>query len=115
MPATFANVRAFAADFPEVTEGICYGTPALYVGRKLMARLWEDGETLVLKVDPARRAQLFETAPDTYFLTDHYRNYPVMLVNLLSISHADLKAAVEGAWTQLASVRQRKARQAAKP
>ena len=36
----------------------------------------EDGETLVLKCNPNERDLLIETAPQTFFLTDHYRGYP---------------------------------------
>jgi hypothetical protein len=39
-----------------------------------MSRLREDGETLVLKIDPARRARLKEREPDAFFLTEHYRD-----------------------------------------
>lgn len=103
MPATFSFVRQVALVFPGVEEGICFGTPALYVRRKLMARMWEDGETIVLKVNPIDRARHFERAPDIYFLTNHYRNYPVMLVNLLAIRQADLTKAVEAAWRFVAA------------
>lgn len=98
MPATFTFVREVALGLPGVEEGICHGTPALYVHRKLMARLSEDGETLVLKVAVSDRTQRLEQDPDIYFLTDHYRNYPVMLVNLLAIHRDDLRRAIEGAW-----------------
>ena len=82
-----------------------YGTPSLHVGKTLLARLREDGETLVLKIDPVNRSRLFELEPDTFFTTDHYRNYPVMLVNLLAV-HADaLPDLIEGAWRFVAPKR----------
>ncbi len=86
-----------------------YGTPSLHVGKKLMARLREDGETLVLKVDPIHRASLFEREPDTFFTTDHYRGYPVMLVNLLAVRADALPALIEGAWRLVAPKRLRSA------
>jgi hypothetical protein len=45
--ATIELVRRLALALPGVQEGVCHGTPAFYVRRKLMLRLWEDGETLV--------------------------------------------------------------------
>jgi len=98
MPATCDTVRRIALAFPEVVEGEYFGTPAFYVRRKLMLRLWEDGETLVAKVDPADRPHFLEQWPDTFYLTDHYRNYPTMLVHLLSIHEDALRGVIEGAW-----------------
>lgn len=98
MPCTYDTVRRIALAFPEVVEGKAYGTPSLHVRRKLMLRMWEDGETLVAKVDPANRPRFLEDSPDTFFLTDHYRNYPTMLVNLLSIHEDTLCRVIESAW-----------------
>lgn len=44
--ATIELVRRLALALPGVEEGVCFGTPAFYVRRKLMLRLWEDGEIL---------------------------------------------------------------------
>ena len=98
MPTTYDTARRIALAFPEVVEGQAYGTPSLHVRRKLMARLWEDGETLVVKVDPVDRPRYLERWPDTFYLTDHYRNYPTILVYLTAISEDALRTVIEGAW-----------------
>lgn len=105
MPASYDTVRRLALALPKVVEGTCYGTPSLHVGRALLARLREDGETLVLKVEPALREQLFASEPDTFYTTDHYRDYPVMLINLLAVRESALPALVEGAWRTVAPKR----------
>lgn len=48
---TFETVRDIGRTLPGVEESTSYGTPALKVRGKLLARLWEDGETLVVKID----------------------------------------------------------------
>ncbi len=45
---TFDDVRKFALAWPEVEEGTSYGTPALKVRRKMLARLKEDKDSLVV-------------------------------------------------------------------
>jgi YjbR len=50
-PVTFETVRAIALALPGVEEGTSYGTPAFRVRGKFLARLREDGETLVVKCD----------------------------------------------------------------
>ncbi|HEY8994106.1 MAG TPA: MmcQ/YjbR family DNA-binding protein [Lacunisphaera sp.] len=102
MPATLALVRRFALALPEVTEGICFGTPTFYVRKKLMLRMREDGETLVCKVPMELREQLLDEAPDIFSLTDHYRNYPAVLINLNTVSSRVLEERIATAWRLVA-------------
>ena len=104
-PLTFADVCALAATLPGVEVGTSYGTPALKVRDKTLARLWEDGTTLVLKVPFTVRDHLLVTAPATYFLTDHYRGYPAVLVRLTVADAAGLAPLLEEAWRQVAPKR----------
>ena len=98
MPCTFDTVRRLALALPGVEEGTSYGTPSFHIRHKFMARMREDGETLVVRVDPRDRPGFLERSPDTFFLTEHYVNYPLMLVNLLSIHETELRTVLEGAW-----------------
>jgi hypothetical protein len=105
MPISYTDVRRLALTFPGVSEGQAYGGPSLHVGRKFLARLKEDGETLVLKIDLIKRNALLESAPDAFFLTDHYRPYPYVLVNLLAVNMSALRPLVEQAWRMVATKR----------
>src|SRR5688572_19293714 len=86
MAATLALVRRLALALPEVSERPCHGTPGFFVGKKLMLRMWEDGETLVCKLPMELREQLLDQSPDVFSLTDHYRNYPAILINLNAVT-----------------------------
>jgi hypothetical protein len=96
------TVRQIALAFPKTTERPCYGTPGFYVGKKIFARLLEDGDSVVLKTDYDRRDLLMKSDPQTYFITDHYRNYPMLIVRLSAVDRADLRELLEEAW-QIAS------------
>ncbi|MFL5539784.1 MAG: MmcQ/YjbR family DNA-binding protein [Longimicrobiaceae bacterium] len=91
-------VRRIALALPGVEEGTSYGTPALKVKGKLMARLWEDGETLVLRVNLFERPYLLEAEPDLFFITDHYRDYPAVLLRLPEVTAPRLREAVIDSW-----------------
>ncbi len=104
-PLAFADVCALAAALPDVEVGTSYGTPALKVKDKAFARMWEDGTTLVLKVPFAVRDHLLVSAPATYFVTDHYRGYPAVLVRLAAADAAGLTPLLEEAWRQVAPKR----------
>ena len=99
------TVRQLLLALPGVEEAPCYGTPGFRVAKKLIARLWEDGETLVLRVDPYERASLLAAHPNTLFLTDHYRNYPFLLVRLSAIQPDHLQELAEQAWRLVAPKR----------
>jgi hypothetical protein len=92
MAVTFDMVRQAALKLPSVSEGTSYGTPCLRIGKSMICRLREDSETLVLKVDPMERDILMEAEPETFFTTDHYRGYPLVLVWLpkADIDHIDM-------------------------
>ena len=101
----FDDVVRLAQRLPACEVGTSYGTPALKVHKKLFARLWEDGETLVLKLPFVVRDHLIASDPDVFFLTDHYRNYPYVLVRLSLVTTSKLEPLLEESWRQVAPTR----------
>jgi hypothetical protein len=86
------------ASLPETAEGPCYGTPGFRARGKLFARLREDGESLVVRVDPSERDLLLEADPRCFYVTDHYRDYPWVLVRLPVVEADVLADMLERAW-----------------
>ena len=101
----FDDVRELALELPEVEEGTSYGTPALKIRGKLLARLKEDGQTLVLRTTRADRTRLLSAAPDVFYLTDHYVNYPWILIRLSQIDRTFLRELLAEAWRLAAPAR----------
>jgi hypothetical protein len=97
-PVTFETVREIALALPAVEEGTSYGTPAFRVKGKFFARLWEDGETLVVKAGFDAREILLQANPETFYTTDHYAGYPSVLVRLSSVGREELANVLEQAW-----------------
>lgn len=95
---TFATVRRLALALPAVEEGLSYGTPGFRVAGKFLARLKEDGETLAVRIDFDTRDALMQSDPDTFFITDHYRGYPALLVRLETVGETRLRRLLEEAW-----------------
>jgi hypothetical protein len=85
---TYDTIRRLALTLPNVQEGMSYGTPALKVKGKLFVRLHEDLDKIVLKMPFDRREEMMAADPETYFITDHYREYPWILVSLAKV-HPD--------------------------
>jgi hypothetical protein len=87
---------------PGVEEGPSYGTPAFRVGGKLLARLHDSGEALVAKVGFDEREMLMAADPSTFFITDHYRGYPMMLVRIAKADPASVRRLLEQTWRDIA-------------
>jgi hypothetical protein len=86
----FARVRAAGLLLPGVEAVTRYdGTPALKAAGCFMAGLAShpsaEPGSLVVRMDLDERLLLVEDAPDTYYVTDYYRPYPVVLVRLSRI------------------------------
>ena len=104
-PGAHAMVRQVALSLPGVEEGTSYGTPAFRVSGKFLARMREDGESLVIKVEYAAREVLIAADPETFFITDHYSCWPMMLVRLSRVRPEDLYGLLEEAWRNMAPKR----------
>jgi len=101
-PAAFQLARKLALTLPEVEESTSYGTPAFKVRGKLFARLHQDGESLVVRIDQRELVMRMQADPVTYYITDHYLNYPWILVRLASVSRDDLGELLKEAWQLVA-------------
>jgi hypothetical protein len=103
---TFDDVRKLALAWPEVEDGSSYGTPALKVRKKMLVRLKEDGDSLVMPSVPQdERAMLVETQPRIFYFTDHYRDYPMVLIRLSRAKRATIEPFLRRRWRELASKR----------
>jgi hypothetical protein len=102
---TFDDVTALGGALPGVERSTSYGTPSLKVRGKFLGRLKEDGETMVLRVTFVVRDHLLATAPDTFYVTDHYRDYPAVLIRLPVADPAVVQQLLEDAWRAAAPKR----------
>ena len=82
---------------PGLETGMSYGTPALKVRGKLLARV-KDAHTLVVMCALEDKELLLEAAPDIYFETDHYKGWPAILVRMGAIADDELAHRLEQAW-----------------
>jgi hypothetical protein len=102
MKVTFDTVRRIGLELPHVEEGTTYGSPALKLRGKLLTCLAihksAEPDTLAVRIDFDQRAELMAADPDTYYLTGHYVNYPVVLVRLSRIHLDALRDLLGIAW-----------------
>jgi hypothetical protein len=98
----FSTVRELARDLPGVEAGTTYGSPALKVGGKMFACIAihksAERNTLAVRVPVRDRDELIEHDPETFYLTDHYVNYPCVLVRLARIHRDALRDLLRMGW-----------------
>jgi len=101
-----AAARRLILDLPGVEEGLSYGMPAFKVAGKFLARFRDDDEVLVVRLsDIADRDILMQLDPKAFFFTDHYRDYPAVLVRLAEVRRSLLAEVLEEARGHVASTR----------
>jgi hypothetical protein len=95
--SALAKLVAAAEGLPEIEQSTSYGTPALKVRKKLLARV-KDADTVVLMCPLEEKELLMEAAPEFYFETDHYHGWPAMLVRIHAIPADELALRLRRAW-----------------
>ena len=99
----FATVCELASALPGVEEAMSWGTPGLKLKGRFLARLKEDGESLVLRIGFQTRDRLMRASPDVFYITDHYAGYPAVLVRLPKVRKRILQGLLREAWSEVAS------------
>ncbi|HEY3044055.1 MAG TPA: hypothetical protein VGJ39_08515 [Vicinamibacterales bacterium] len=100
---TFEPVRMAGLALPDVEATTKYdGSPLLKVRNCFMAGVAThrsaEPDTLVVRVGFEEREWLIEDAPETYYVTDYYRSYPVVLVRLSRIDRDALRDVLSVSW-----------------
>ena len=96
-------LRKVLLPLPGVVEKFCFDWPAFYVKNKLFTLIKEDGETLALYHE--NREPLIAADPETFFVTEHYRNYKYVLINMNNIQPSFLEELLVEAWRKRAPKR----------
>jgi hypothetical protein len=98
----FNVVRKIALALPGVEESTIHGTPSLKVRGKLLTCPALHGtaepNTLAVRIGFDQRAALLAADPGVYYVTDHYVNYPTVLVRLSLIDRDPLRDLLGMAW-----------------
>jgi len=102
-PDAFEGVKEVGLALPDVESATKYdGSPMLKVHGTFMAGLAThrsaEPNTLVVRAGLDEREWLLEDAPETYYLTDYYRSYPLVLVRLSRINRDALRDLLAVSW-----------------
>jgi hypothetical protein len=92
---SFETVRKIGLTLPNVESGTTFGKPSLKVNGKafvcMSSHKSAEPDSLVVRTDLEQRAELLAADPDLYYITDHYKDYPAVLVRLQRVQPAVLR------------------------
>ena len=91
----FDGVRKIAMSLPDVEDSTIHGAPSLKVRGRLLTcpaiHRSAEPNTLAVRIGFDQRAELIAAEPAVYYVTDHYLNYPTVLVRLSRIHRDSLR------------------------
>ena len=98
----FDVVREIALALPDVEDDSIHGAPSWKLRGKLLTckamHRSAEPNTLAVRIDIDQRAELIAGDPNVYYVTDHYVNYPTVLVRLSRIDRNSLTDLLGMAW-----------------
>ncbi len=99
--SSFKTVESIGRTLPDVEVTTTWGQPTLKVRGKMFVCIAShksaEPNTLVVMMDFADRDALIEDDPGTYYLKEHYLNYPCVLVRLSRVRADALRDLITGA------------------
>ena len=103
MALTKAQLKKIALSFPEAHEKTSYGNPAFFIAKKFFTRHRSEDDSLVLIVDSIdERDMMMEADPKTFFITDHYKDYPSVLVRMARMDAKTVEGMLARRWRKIA-------------
>ena len=110
--SNFKLIESIGRTLPDVEVTTTWGKPTLKVRGTMFVCIAShksaEPNTLVVMMDFVDRDALLEDDPDTYYLKEHYVNYPCVLVRLSRVSSDALRDLVIGAHRFVSAKRARK-------
>jgi hypothetical protein len=113
-PHAFDIVKELGCSLPNVEVTTRYdGSPVLKVNGVFLAGMAihasAEADTLVVRAEFEEREGFLADAPETYYVTDYYRRYPLVLVRLSLLEREELRELLAGS-LRMAAAKCRKGR-----
>lgn len=99
------DARCLLLRLPNVVEGRSYGMPSFLLNGRFLARFRDDDTVLVLQLGTiGERDVLMQLDPRAFFFTDHYRDYPAVLIRLADVPLSLFADVVTEAWRHVGAL-----------
>ena len=92
---TKAQARKTMLGVTGTSEGPYFGRPSVFYGKVFVGRVHDKEEAVALRVGSIEmRDVMLEAEPKLFYITDHYKPWPMLLARLSALTSATLKSLV---------------------
>lgn len=104
MAMSKAAARRIALSFPGAHEKMSYGSPAVFIARKLFTQVGSHKREAIMLLTETleERDHLLAADPDIFFITDHFKNYKGLLAHIGKLDAKTFRALLERRWRAIA-------------
>ena len=112
---TRAEAHKTALSVPGTSEKPYFRKPSIFFGDDFVAVVHDKHEAVVLRVSSIEmRDVMLEAEPELFYITDHYKPWPGLLVRLSALDRKTLKSLIADRIAQMAQKPRKTPRKVAK-
>jgi hypothetical protein len=105
MPISRSDGWKIALAIPGTEEVLWFKKPAVFLHGQFLTKVHDKEDAMALRVSSMEmRDMMLEAEPKLFYITDHYRNFPFVLIRLSALTKTVLKDMLAGRAAQLAAM-----------
>jgi hypothetical protein len=113
---TKAEARKLMLAVKGTSEGPYFGRPSVFYGESFIGRVHDKEEAVALRVGTIEmRDVMLEAEPKLFYITDHYKPWPMLLARLKTLDRVTLKQLVAARMAEIDAKPKKKKRIAKAP
>ena len=102
---TKAEARKVMLAIPGTDERLWFNQPSVFIHDRFLAKTHHKEDAVTLQVGSMEmRDMMLEAEPELFYITDHYRKFPFVLIRLSALTKTVLKEILVGRAAQLAAM-----------
>lgn len=103
MPLSKAEAHKIMLAIPGTDERLWFNEPSVFIHDRFLSKVHRKEEAVTLQVGSMEmRDMMLEAEPKLFYITDHYRKFPFVLIRLKALTAKTLKEILVGRAAQLA-------------
>jgi len=111
MPLTKSEARKIMLAVKGTAEGPYFGRPSVFYGESFIGRVHDKEEAVALRVGTIEmRDVMLEAEPRLFYITDHYKPWPMLLARLKALDKVTLKELVAARMKEIDAKPKKKSR-----
>jgi hypothetical protein len=100
-----AEARKVMLSIPGTDERLWFNEPSVFIHDRFLAKTHKKEDAVTLQVGSMEmRDMMLEAEPKLFYITDHYRKFPFVLIRLSALTKTVLKDMLVGRAAQLAAM-----------